>query len=255
MKKIIYLIIPLILFFIGCKDDSITTDGNGKIRMYMTDAPAMYDSVIVTITGVDINSSTNNWIHLNSNLQTFNLLDMRNGVTSLFCDSVLAPGHYTQIRLIVQSARVVVDGMSHDMDIPSGSETGIKLNHEFDISAGETYDLLLDFDANKSIHQTGMGQYKMNPVIRIMPLSISGKISGKILPESVNANIWTINGNDTVSTYAASTGDFKLIALPNAVYDLHVLSQDSLYLDTVLTGINVANGLETNIGTVTLHLK
>jgi len=93
----------------------------------------------------------------------------------------LPAGHYTQVRLTVTSAVLYFDnpatpppcaasiaapaGRSAPIDIPPGE---IILNREFEISAGNTAIMLLDFDGDKSVIQTGSGSYKMSPVISIV---------------------------------------------------------------------------------------
>ena len=51
------------------------------------------------------------------------------------------------------------------MDVPSDV---VKLIHPFDITGSATTTILLDFDGDKSIHQTGNGAYKMQPVIKVV---------------------------------------------------------------------------------------
>jgi hypothetical protein len=51
------------------------------------------------------------------------------------------------------------------VDVPSGT---LKLNREFDVPVGGATTILIDFDADKSIHQTGNGKYKMTPVIGVV---------------------------------------------------------------------------------------
>lgn len=46
-------------------------------------------------------------------------------------------------------------------------KTGIKLIHPFEIIEGETTELTIDFDAEKSIIKTGNGEYKLKPVIKV----------------------------------------------------------------------------------------
>ena len=104
----------------------------------------------------------------------------------------LAAGHYTQIRLTVSSATIYkIDktaatdppcatilkatpplttpatpsekGIS--VDVPSGT---LKLNREFTLLTGGATTILLDFDGDKSVHQTGNGKYKMTPVISVV---------------------------------------------------------------------------------------
>ena len=71
-------------------------------------------------------------------------MQLANGATALLGEAGLAPGHYTQIRLLlIDSCQVVAEGESYPLYIPSGSESGIKLNHQFEIEAGKLYELLL----------------------------------------------------------------------------------------------------------------
>jgi hypothetical protein len=56
-------------------------------------------------------------------------------------------------------------GASASLEIPSGE---VKLNREFDLTAGGKRNILLDFDGDKSINKTGNDRYKMNPVISIV---------------------------------------------------------------------------------------
>jgi hypothetical protein len=93
----------------------------------------------------------------------------------------LAAGHYTQVRLIVSSAALYFDnaaagaacdatiaapaGRSAVLEIPSGE---VKLSREFDVSASGATTMLLDFDGDKSVRETGNGRYMMSPVISIV---------------------------------------------------------------------------------------
>ena len=115
--------------------------------------------------------------------------------------------------------------------------------------------MMLDFNAGQSIHLTGNGNYMMNPVIRVMPVITSGTISGQVLPLDADANVWTLVGADTVSTYPNSGGYFALMALPEGLYDVHIMPNNILYRDTLITDVNVTAGDDTNLGTINLQLR
>ncbi|NIV11174.1 MAG: DUF4382 domain-containing protein, partial [Aliifodinibius sp.] len=54
---------------------------------------------------------------------------------------------------------------------------------QFTITEGSTYELVVDFDVNRSIVITGPPHnpgYKLKPHLRVMPLAVSGSISGTI---------------------------------------------------------------------------
>jgi hypothetical protein len=53
------------------------------------------------------------------------------------------------------------------LEVASGT---LKLNREFDVPAGGATKILLDFDGDKSVHETGKGRYKMSPVIGVVSI-------------------------------------------------------------------------------------
>ena len=145
--------------------------------------------------------------------------------------------------------------MKHSLNITSGMQTGIKLNHEFTIESGNLYELILDFNVDKSVRITGNGKYMMKPVIRISPTVISGTISGKIIQTDAQATVSTTFGIDTVSTYPDADGFFKLMALQAGTYEVKIEPGNTIYKDTVISNVNVIAEQNKNIGTIELQTK
>lgn len=262
MKNLMLVIALVMIVIAGCSDNSTgpVTQGNSNLKIYLTDSPATLDSVIIFVKRVEVHKagsdSTSGWIVMNNTTRAFNLLDLRNGAKAVLGDSVLQPGQYTQIRLILDNGSYVVEnGMKHMLTVPSGFQTGIKLNHQFTLEPNTLYELMLDFNVDKSIHMTGNGMFMMKPVIRVMPVITSGTISGKVLPLDAQATVFTVVDQDTVSTYPDADGFFKLMALPQGVYDVTIFPDTSVYKDSVLTSINVSANQNTDIGTIELQTK
>jgi hypothetical protein len=116
-------------------------------------------------------------------LSTDDSLKKLTTATEVLGTGPLAAGHYTQIRLVVASAALYFDsassgtacaasiaapaGRSAMVAIPSGD---IRLNREFDMATTgtTTSSILLDFDGDQSVKDTGNGTYMMVPVISIV---------------------------------------------------------------------------------------
>jgi hypothetical protein len=252
-----------LLAVIGCGDDDATAptsgfDGEGQFTLKLIDSVGPYDAVNIEFVEVSVNragdDSTSGWTVVNTDTLTANILEYTNGNFAMLADSSLAAGEYTQVRLLLtDNNTVVVNGETHPLVIPSGSTSGLKLNHPFIIEDGVTYAATLDFDAERSIIVTGHGTYKMNPVIRIIVDATSGSISGNIDPVDSYARITTYVGNDTISTYADTlSGDFRLMALPAGSYALEIAATAGTFRDTVLDDVQVSAGLETDIGIIVL---
>jgi len=262
MKIRVLLVIIGFFILVSCSDQTTNVDPvdqNGRIKMYLVDSPSALDSVIICVTRVEVHKagsdSTSGWFVINDSTRYFDLLLLTNGASAILGDTSLAPGKYTQIRLIIGDGCYVIDqGVKHDLEIPSGSQSGLKLIHQFTIEAGKLYELLLDFNVEKSIIITGNGKYKLKPTIRVMPVVISGSISGQVLPLDAQPTIWTVYGTDTITTYTDLQGFFKLMALPQGTYDVNIIPADTLiYSDTTITNIQVIPDQDTNIGVITLE--
>jgi hypothetical protein len=259
MKKYIIFFALIFIAIIGCTDNATnpSLQQNGSLKLYLVDSPSSLDSVIISVRRVEVhkaaNDSTSGWYVINNTPRSFNLLDLRNGASAVLGDSVLSPGQYTQIRLILNNNNYVKENdLRHNLKIPSGIQTGIKLNHEFTIEPGNLYELVLDFNVDKSINITGNGNYMMKPVIRVMPKIISGTVSGQVLPIDARAKVFTTVGEDTVSTYPGSDGFFKLMALPAGSYSVKIFPGNTAYKDTVIDDVNVSENQNTNIGVIEL---
>jgi len=261
MTRIIGFLVLFVVLIAGCSDDSTgPANGKGEMKIYMVDSPSIYDSVVVCISEVEVHTSGSaegeGWIVLNDSTRYFDLLQLSNGANVLLGDAQLEAGNYTQIRLIVTGeSYVIFHGIKTKMTIAGGIQTGIKLNHQFTIEAGVTYNLFLDFNAESSVHFQGNGSCSLTPVIRIVPGETSGSISGKVLPLEASAKIWTLAGSDTASTFPDESGYFKLMALPEGKYDVNFTVGDTTYADTTVTGVDVMAGSNTSMGTITLKEK
>ncbi|HTM26420.1 MAG TPA: DUF4382 domain-containing protein [Vicinamibacterales bacterium] len=124
-------------------------------------------------------------------------LAFASGATSRTCDlkklttaqdvlgtGPLPTGHYTELRLVVASASIYFDnasagspcaptiaapgGRSAAVDVPSGE---VRLNREFDVTSTTATTMLLDFDGDQSVKDTGNGRYRMTPVISVVSVS------------------------------------------------------------------------------------
>jgi len=168
--------------------------GKGTLKIYLTDAlekndvHADYENIFISISRIEAHfvetdeeqldaedtseSKKGNWqvIAWWNEGEGFevNLLELEG--KSIFLASALLPsGKYTQLRVFLEDqAIIVVDGEEHELVIPSVGQTGIKLNHPFEITSDQITELTLDFDVDKSIIETGNGDYKLKPVIRII---------------------------------------------------------------------------------------
>ena len=264
MKSIFFLSMLSFFVLIGCSDQTTNVDPvdpNGRLKMYLIDSPAALDSVIICVTRVEVhkagNDSTSGWFVINDSTRYFDLLQLTNGASAILGDTSLPAGQYTQIRLFIGDGSYVIDqGIKHDLEIPSGSQSGLKLIHQFTIESNKLYELLLDFNVEKSIVITGNGQYKLKPTIKVTPVVISGSISGQVLPLDAQPTIWTVYGTDTITTYTDLQGQFKLMGLLQGFYDVNIIPLDTMvYRDTVITGVQVIANQETDIDTVTLQPK
>lgn len=258
------LLTTVTLLFVSCDNNSVTdpTTGTGTLEVLLHDAPANYEAVNVFVESVEVNNgqTEEGWVEISTPQQSYDLLTLTNGATEVLGSAELETGTYEQIRLILSSNghSVVVDGTEHDMFVPSGEQTGIKLNVNAEIVPDITYTLLLDFDAARSVVERGNTQsgieYLLKPVISASNEAITGNIAGAVEPVEAQPFIYAIANSDTLSSTKADTtdGTFKLIGLEEATYTISVDPTNEAYQSSDTTDVDVTIGETNNIGTVTL---
>jgi len=183
--------------------------GTGTLNLSLTDAASEdYKAVYVTIIEVWVKHAEKDWKELEFKdpemvlPQTLNLLDYVNGFRAKLGYDELEAGHYTQMRLKLKVGtdtpetddsnilghahpffNYVIDSDDNEifLKVPSGGQSGVKLVGGFDIENAQSTDLILDFDANKSVHAHPAGktgEWRLRPTIKVVEIinSVSGKV-------------------------------------------------------------------------------
>ncbi|MCD6067309.1 MAG: starch-binding domain-like protein [Bacteroidetes bacterium] len=173
MKAIKFLSIAFILLgigFVACKKDAIYPSDPGKISVKMKDAPGDYLAVYVDVQQVRINYNGVSWLDLSTNAGIYDLLTLQNDITATLTNGAVVPaGTINQIRLVLgpNNSVMTADSIVHPLSVPSGSETGLKVNANTPVYPNLLTTIVLDFDADQSIVVHGNGTYSLKPVIRL----------------------------------------------------------------------------------------
>ncbi len=238
-------------FLGGCSGGGNT----GTLSVSMTDIPSCgFDEVNVTVSRIRVHESTaasendSGWSDITlSPPRKINLTSLVNGVLEDLGQTALPAGHYTQLRLVLapnspseplNNSVVPTSGTETPVDTPSAVQSGIKLIHEFDVAADTIVDLVLDFDACKSIVKKGNGGYALKPVIKVIPMEISGRIAGFV---------GTSLSGDYPMVYAEQDGEVVKSTVPdsNGSFILSPLQQSATAgnYDVVITADNHATAM------------
>ena len=220
----------------------------------MTDATANFTAVMIDLRGVELaDSDSVHEVMLNVNKGVYNLLNFSNGLDTLIASGDLGSGLVPQMRLILgPNNSVIVNSVSYPLSIPSAMQSGLKLEIHQVFQPGESYSLLLDFDANQSVVLQSDSSYLLNPVIRIVDPVITGSIKGSVAPIGTHARVSAASNGLTYSSVTDVNGKFLIAGLPPGTYDVSIIPALPL-LPVTLTGKFVTAGVVTNVGTIVIN--
>jgi hypothetical protein len=242
--------------------------GTGLMRVSLTDAPACgYDEVNVTIDRIRVNQNANasdtdsGWTDIVLNpARKIDLLELQNGVMESLGEVPLQPGKYTQLRMVlVENSNanplansVVPTGEDEtELNTPSGTQSGIKVNMDVDVAEGQAVDLVLDFDACKSVVKAGnSGRYNLKPVIQATPyFTLAGQaVVGYVDPAiALPTTVVTVQHDGVVAkaTVPDAAGKFTLYPVPAGDYELVITAEGRA--TAVMTGVPVDTVAVTNV--------
>lgn len=230
------------------------SSGYATVSFRLMDAPCDYDHLYIDVQGIEIHSDSNGWEALSPfNAGVYDVLELANGLDTLLCKVELPEGKVSQIRLLLgNNNSLVVDGSTFDMKVPSGSQSGIKLNLHKYLEANTSYNVWLDFDACRSVVEKGNGGYSLKPVIRAFADSANGKLTGYVLPDSANAVVYAINNGDSISAMPESNGYFMICGL-DGTYDVYFQSNNTNISDSTISNVSINFGEIVSVDTVELQ--
>lgn len=253
----------------GGGGSSSGSNPTGTVNVQMTDAPSCgFDHVYVTVSQVGINASSSagdndsGWTNITlATPQKIDLLSLTNGTMATLGQATLTAGQYQQVRLVLAQNQgntvansVVVSGTTNEQPLatPSATQSGLKIIRPFDVAANSTVDLVLDFNACKSVVQKGNGSYALKPVITATPTTVTGLIDGYVVTAEAGATVYAEQNGKVVSgTVADSTGHFVFSTLvqssTNGNYDIVIVQPNET--TGIISSVPVVVGATTHVST------
>ena len=221
--------------------------GSGTLRVALTDAPNCrvgndeLAKVFVTVERVRVHQSADagetsgGWTDVALNEpKKINLLDLSNGRLEELGTAPIPAGTYTQVRLVLSANQgnqtansLVLAGKTVEIPLrtPSAAQSGLKIIHPFTVQPNTLVDVVIDFDACRSIVALGNGGYSLKPVLTAT-LKLVAEIRGFVDSALTDVTVSAQQGGQVVrSTVPSSSGEFVLAYLdPTQSYDVVITS-------------------------------
>lgn len=202
-KMFAALALALLLPLAGC-DDGTGVEGPSTLTILLTDDPGDFQEAWVTIERVELMGEGEDAAVLRDDAVTVDLIQYHNDVLTLVDEIEVPEGSYSQLRLVISGACIVLEGETEGesmfyastgyapaeapgdcsapdggLQLPSYAQSGLKINlPEGSVSAPGGQAILLDFVVPESFgHQAGnSGKWVMHPVIKAENVSFTGTI-------------------------------------------------------------------------------
>jgi hypothetical protein len=264
--------------------DSGDPDGPGSLSILLTDAAGDVEQAIVTIERIEIVGGSGGPQVLMDTPWTDDLTLLTNEFVTLVDGYVLPQGNYSQLRLVVSEACISVESdegpnevyasagtalvcagePAGNLQMPSFSQTGIKVIFQGAISVDDQTIVLIDFDVEESFGKLagGSGQWVMNPTIHGVEITFSGTVNltveladGVTLPDPPTFEDFTASlSGEELALETDGTASF-LYVVPDD-YELDLLPPDGWTITTTPTPLPLDLTLESGeVENVTITLE
>ena len=187
-----------------------------QVSFAITDSPVSdAQNVVVSFDGMELQSSSSGRITFMFNkVKQIDLLQLQgNEFDSLLNDATVPSGQYQWARLSVlaeqgndQDSYIILNNDSRfSLYVPSGDQSGLKINTPFFVEQDGSTFYTIDFDLHKSVNDPqGFPDYRLRPTLRLMKNNQVGSISGTVDPELVMAGNCANTGGQDDAVYVYS---------------------------------------------------
>lgn len=245
MTQRLMVFLAALLFFAlsGCNGSNSNDPTEvGTLKVSLTDtASPDYKAVYVSVNQVEVkasaNENDNGWLVVDTVNKTINLLDITGGRLEALGTRDVPAREYNQIRLLLTDtpddktningndhphANYVIDlsDNTYELNVPSGLQSGIKLVKKFTIETSGLTELILDFDAMKSVVKAiSSDKWLLNPVIHVIETESVAGIGGSVFnasDDSAQQATWmalqtqdatATDTRDAITTHAGTLAD------------------------------------------------
>lgn len=215
---------------------------NGSLDLSVTDAP-VDDAASVVVQFNSVAFKTQGGAeeiirNVMASSRQLDLLEYQGGRAALLLDNVTLPaGKYEWVRLVIDDEPGVRDsyltlstGEECELEVPSGAESGLKLNRGFTLPADGSIALTIDFDLAKSVQappgKVGVAEsctqgYLLRPTLRIVDDAnvgaIAGTVASSLVTDSCMPKVYIFSGtavtpDDLEETAAGTDVDPTVVA-------------------------------------------
>lgn len=238
--------------FTSCKKDNENEAKGNTFKVRMTDAPGDFLQLNVQVTSVDVySSSSQNWVNLSSQTQSFNVLSLTNGnELEIASNTQVSAGTYTKLRITFSSQasiQLVGGGSALALNWTGGTQQ-VEININQQVSASTGANLLVDFNVAESVTEIG-GIFNLNPVITVISNESTGA-KGKVEGAS-SVMVKLQNGSKSYTTYINAQGNFLLRGVEPGTYTAQFWASGAISAHEV-NNVTVTQGQITSMGTINL---
>src|SRR5882724_11559524 len=194
--------------------------GTGPMKLAVADAPVDgAQAVVVKFTGVELTGNSGSPVQITfPQPKSIDLLNQSGTASAVLFDQPIPAGSYGQIRVMVvadgnpgNSYIMLSDGTMHGLQVPSGSETGLKLVSGFTVPSSGVADYTIDFDLRRAI-TCPPGQAPactLKPAERLVDNTtvgnIQGVVSNTLAPSGCTPGVYLYSGTVTAPEDMNST--------------------------------------------------
>lgn len=244
----------------SCEDP--TSDQKSLLNVILVDTPATWDSVFVSILGVEVDVRVQ---ARESSLETF-FLEYKPGVKEIEVSALVAGealllargelpvGNVEGMRLMLGNDHSLwEDDRQYPLPLESSDKEIVPLEFNQELEFGIAYDVIVDFDLERSINVLSSDplDLSLNPKVTASPGIGSGEIEGRVQPTDLMPAVYAISGTDSLSTQTNSSGIF-LFRIPEGTYNLYFDPKNEAFKDTTIFDVEVLQNTQTEIGDVIL---